>query len=103
MPYFVLAKLTEKGKLYVKSHRRCNKAIDGMDVSVDPDVSKALIFGREENAVARAKLLSDETTSIFVAEPVRIAPRPDPEFALAPAPDEIPAKPAPPKPTKASK
>ncbi len=104
MPYFVLAKVTEKGKLYVKAHRRCNKAVDGVDVSLDADASKALIHESEERAKAVAKKLSEETLANYTVEPFKITPRTEPELALTVAPGENPTKAgASTKPTKAGK
>ena len=69
MPYFVLAKKSDSGKLYMKSHRRSDEAVNGVEITLDPDVKKALLFSSAKTATERARTLSSDI-STFIVEPV---------------------------------
>lgn len=66
MSHYVIVKKTGSDKLYMKAHRRTSASISGIEVVLDADVKKALLFGNEKKAKERAQELSSDLTTYTV-------------------------------------
>jgi hypothetical protein len=72
VPHFVVVKTTASEKFYMKSHRKTSDAVSGIEVTLDADVKKALLFSRKKNAEDRARVLSSDVTT-YTVEPVTVS------------------------------
>jgi hypothetical protein len=64
--YIVYRETESKTKLYLTGHRRSKESFSGFEVQTSTDPKRAILFGVERNAHARAKELSSAIETYHV-------------------------------------